>query len=357
MMSPAKIWRNFKRKRATGEGFTMIEVVIATSLFVIVGMIGVMVFVNVIRVQRRVTLENAIYEDARFMMERIAREVRQNTIDYEEYWRVVRGGVYGENYGCYAQQFYHPRFDGFGALCNNGLDAATNPGCVINKNTLDINTGQNPYVQPGVDATDSSAVCEDNGVNDCSGPPDSSFEQSELYLINARGDSKTYLARKKINTTAGGDDEFAVAMLKLDGDDTNTDGIHEKWEDGGDYDDFCAEGFDCVSLTESLGANLADPNAGEVYAGFVPLTPFRTTVTQLKFYIAPMEDPRKAFAETDPAAGIQQQPHVTVVMTVQPAESELINFSVDPPPTVTLQTTISSRVYNEVKSYLGVDAC
>ena len=29
-------------------------------------------------------LENAIYEDTRFMMQRISREIRQNTVDYED---------------------------------------------------------------------------------------------------------------------------------------------------------------------------------------------------------------------------------------------------------------------------------
>ena len=68
------------------KGFTLVEVILATSIFALVAIIGVIIFVNVTRIQRRIALENSLYEDGRFMMERLAREIRYNTIDYEEYY-------------------------------------------------------------------------------------------------------------------------------------------------------------------------------------------------------------------------------------------------------------------------------
>ena len=93
------------------------------------------------------------------------------------------------------------------------------------------------------------------------------------------------------------------------------------------------------------------------WRGLVPITPLRTHISSLKFYLAPLEDPRKAFAESDPAHAILQQPHVTIVMTVQPAASELGKFIGEDPPTLTLQSTVSSRTYREIKSYTGKNEC
>lgn len=346
------------------DGFTIAEVLIASSVFVVVSLIGVTIFIDIMRIQRRIILENAIYEDARFMMERIAREVRYNTVDYEEYYRDALGVLHGENFGCYAERFYNPGDpDAIGAECSDppGGDPLLNPGCVINKNSLDTNTGQNPYAGNGTAETfDANAFCDEVEIgapyNDCSlGSLDFSLQRDELYLINPAGARKTYMGRKEVNGTTN---EHGVGILKLNGRDDDNDGIFEVWHDSAtDYDEFCAEGYSCPSGTVTdLTDNLSGADSADLYEGFVPVTPLRTDVTDLQFFISPAEDPRKAFAETAPDEGIQQQPHVTVIMTVQPAESELQGFAGDVP-TVTLQSTITSRTYNEVKSYLGYPVC
>jgi type II secretory pathway pseudopilin PulG len=345
-----KKWRN-------RESFTLVEMLIATMIFVIVGLMGVTIFVNVMRVQRRVTLENQIYEDARFMMERISREIRLNTVDYEEYFNVeVLGDYYGSNTGCYASTFYHPGTpNAFGAVCSV---AGTGGDCeVIDKNSLDVNTGQNPYsgADNGVeDTVDNNAFCVEYLPNIAPGPAsldcvgDTSNVKDRLYLINPQGNKKTLIARQRVNATPT--NEYAVALARLRGRDEDQDGITEVWKaNPGDTGYYCDSGFECPP-TLDLVANLDDAN--NKYQGAVPFTPQRTTVTQLQFIVAPVEDPRKAFAETAVNEGIQQQPHVTVIMTVEPAADQLIGYAGDPP-SITLQTTITSRVYNEVKSYLG----
>jgi prepilin-type N-terminal cleavage/methylation domain-containing protein len=352
MITPVKLIRKIRNR----EGFTLVEVIIAASIFTVVSVLAVVVFVNVMRIQRRIMLENAIYEDARFLMERIAREIRQNTIDYEEYYRFSGSeagadyGTYGQYFGCYASRFYDPGSDGkFGYECSLG----TVPDCtVVNKNTLDINTGENPYSGPTHVSTNANAVCDvDNFGNTTCVPLEensgSSYLQEQLFLINPKGTQKTFIARKAINDEY----EHGAAIVRLYGVDADTDGIAESWTGDSGYN--CMEGFDCEGLdveNRELENTLIDAN--KLYKGFVPFTPLRTNVKALHFYISPLEDPRKAFAETDPDEGIQQQPHVTVVLTMQPAVSELLNYAGETP-TVTLQTTVSSRVYNEVRSFLG----
>jgi len=374
MISPAQFFRKIFKKGLKGSGFTLVEVIIASSVFTIVSLIGVTVFVNVTRIQRRIALENAIYEDGRFMMERIAREIRENTIDYEEYYnKLVEGGKYGQAYTCYASRFYNPGSGGLasgnlGATCSDqpaplgGGDPKVYPGCIIDKTTLDVNTGKNPYsgnIFSKKNSEDSSAFCDENFSTSpaCADAEDPTLhDQSELYLINSKGTQKTLLARKKVNDTPS--DEYTLGMLQILGEDTNTDSIVDKWVDlsGSPNNFYCAQDFDCPVTLSNLESTLVGLTSATRYQGFVPISPMRTTIKDLRFYISPLEDPRKAFAETAPADSIQQQPHVTVVMVLQPANSEIGKFGGEVP-TITLQNTISTRVYNEVKSYSGDGLC
>jgi hypothetical protein len=87
-----------------------------------------------------------------------------------------------------------------------------------------------------------------------------------------------------------------------------------------------------------------------VFENFVPLSPMRTNIIDLKFIVSPLEDPYKAFAETDPLAGTLIQPHITVILTVEPSASETQDY-IGPIPRKTLQTTIYSQVRQNVESY------
>lgn len=358
-------------------GFTLIEVVIASTIFTIVGVIGVTVFVNIIRIQRRITLENAIYEDGRFMMERLVREIRENTVDYEEYYRddMTRNNVggqptpsFGQKYGCYASRFFNPgttdgdaQNDSLGTKCNDALNTPieNSPGCAINKNTIDKNTGVNPYLGNvgNHNSHDANASCDNfnNGDGNCIPPAGSinpAYVHDKLFLIDGKGAVKTFFALKK-NPNNSPQNESSLAILKLVGKDENTDGIVETWVKNGQP--LCSDKFDCVfPLGSGLASTLSSGAPADLYKGFVPISPLRTEIVDLKFYVSPIEDPRKAFNESDPADAILQQPHVTVVMNLKPSRTESKNFAGDPP-VVTLQTTVSSRVYNEVKSFLGKD--
>jgi prepilin-type N-terminal cleavage/methylation domain-containing protein len=370
MITPAQLIRKISKRGMKASGFTLVEVIIASSIFTIVSLIGVTVFINVTRIQRKIALENAIYEDGRFMMERISREIRANTVDYEEYYnKLVEGKKYGEEYTCYATRFYNPGegdIENLGATCSDqpaplgGGDPKDYPGCIIDKTTLDVNTGKNPY--SGNDFVDnnpedSNAFCDQHfGSGSGCGADSTLHNQSELYLINSKGTKKTLIAPKKVNASPN---EYALSMLQIEGLDTNTDSIVDKWVDlsVSPKEFYCSANYDCPGATLSdLESTLDGTTAGTRYQGFVPISPLRTTIKDLRFYVSPLEDPRKAFAETLTTDVIQQQPHVTIVMVLQPAESELGTFGGEVP-TITLQSTVSSRVYNEVKSYTGAETC
>jgi prepilin-type N-terminal cleavage/methylation domain-containing protein len=366
--TPSKIigeWRKGKK------GFTLIEVLLASAIFSVVALIGALIFTDVARIQRKIYLESALYEDGRFLMERIARAIRQNAVDYDEYYnKAVKNAAFGQYFGCYATRFYNRGSDGMiGAKCSAkpvGGNPVLNPGCVINKKTLDINTGRNPYM--GIDGvtTDgklANAFCDKKYYPGSSCIIDAKlYKRDQLYLIDAKGQRKTFIALKKVTDMGGGVYENALSVLELQGLDTNKDGVTEKWYDSTKANYYCLSSYDCAPANFNLTGALEDTldasgiNAAKLWKGFVPISPLRSNVKSLRFYVSPLEDPRKAFAETDPAEAMLQQPHVTVIMTLEPTAAQIQGYG-GTPPYLTLQTTVSSRVYNEVKSYTGTASC
>jgi len=402
-------------------GFTLAEMLIAVALFAILSSLGAAMFTNISRMQKKITLENAMLEDARYMMERIVRLTRSSTIDYEEYYnqkvlsKFTTDKNYGDNYGYYATMFYHPGlnkdetigtpssasdtsnryygayYNGKPADISNGsnqtIPAATNI-CRINRNdrkldlgssfvcppdtvstktpakgyevvlqdTVDWNSGQNPYSDgANTESYTASAFCDNHkhkstaAVLECD-DYNKFFQQSELYLIDQYGQKKYIFAREKIKSSP---DQYALSLLTMDGDDRNLNNVTDTWQ--------CNKDFNCTktngSLTRVDKADLTKTKSGEnVYNDFVPISPLRANVVDLKFLVAPLEDPRKGFAEGEKFAGtplpeFMLQPHVTIILTVEPAQDQLSGLEGISMKPITLQTTVSSRVYHEVKSY------
>jgi prepilin-type N-terminal cleavage/methylation domain-containing protein len=230
-----KFWKHSQR------GLTIIELLVAISLFATVSLLALNVFVNITRMQGRIVLENAIYEDARFMMERMARAIRNNTLDYEEYFNksIDQENQFGDLQGCYAAQFYNPgegisispfndpthltdKPGELGALCNddkvyNGQD------CVVYKPSVDLNTGNFPYIGYSTAANSKTNTDKSNAfcpliyggtVVGCDGI-ENSYNLDQLYLIDKDGRSKTVFAQKKIKNLANGLIENALARMRI----------------------------------------------------------------------------------------------------------------------------------------------
>lgn len=325
---------NIKRKK----GFTLVELLIAVAVFAIFLTSVMTLVVDMYRSARRITLEEQLYQDLRAMLKQITIMVENNAIDYEEYYRAAGDSDdYADSYGNYAKLFYDWGSDDTpGVLCNDGIEYnPSNPCEVIDKTTLDTNVGRNPALATVGDPDQANAFCSDldSAIRPC--PPDS--YQNELYLINARGNKKTFLALEPITKTDyPGIQENVLSILQMDGSDTTGNDITDTWN---------------FSATFHIDGNPADDlrstkDETAVFDNFVPISPLRTNITNLQFYVSPYEDPYKAFAEVEELV----QPHVTIVITVEPSVSELRNY-LGPVPQKTLQTTVYSRVRKDVKSY------
>ena len=335
------------------------EVLIAASVFGMLSVIAATFFLNISQSQRTTDSSSALYEDARVIMENLATEIRNGTVDYEEYFNITSDDIksspryYGTNRGVYASRFYDPGYrynDGgdptpgenptdLGVKCLTAPDTETKVvsevGCddSISISTfslsVDKDMGKNPY--NSVDGTGSSAMSDN--------------DQPELYLISKDGRNKTIIIKQQISE---GKDDSVLSVLRLVGEDTDNNGV--------------VDGFFCTTETkgcnsagaikpfEGLNKFVAKYPAGVfgLNSPFTPISPFRSNVKDIHFIITPTEDPYKAFDEPE----AQIHPSVTIVMTLEPSFEEKAKLQTEQQnQSITVQTTVSTGLTSRLKTY------
>ena len=346
-------------------GFTLMEALIAASVFGMLSVIAASIFINISQSQRSTESYSALYEDARVIMENLATEIRNGTVDYEEYFNITSGDIkstqryYGINRGVYASRFYDPGYvyndggeptpgtnpDNLGVKCLTAPDGTTKEVSEVDCDdsiaistfslSVDKDMGKNPY--NSLDGTGSSAM--------------SNNDQPELYLISKDGRSKTIIRTQTIGETAG--EDKVLSVLRLEGKDTDNNGVIDGF--------FCKDDTGCTSSAKSMypylttleGAdeyvtNVDDNLAFSTSSPFTPISPFRSNVKEIHFIITPTEDPYKAFDEQD----AQIHPSVTIVMTLEPSTAEKENLPVaQQNQSITVQTTVSAGLTSRLKTY------
>lgn len=315
------------------------EALIAASIFTFVASIAITVFINVSKTEKTAELTNSMYEDARVIMEMLSKQIRGGTIDYEEYYslNVLNAANYGANRGVYASRFYDPGFtinndtgtiekginpDNLGIECigPDGKYLDCGSGGEVFTLSVDQNTGSN---------LDDSAFCKEAG---CGNDP---LKQTELHIISTDGKSKTIIGRLKVSGKA---DDYVLVMAEMEGSDSDGNGVVDKFDLKKEYMIDDAD----KSLEKFSSQDPWTPTLSK----FVPLSPLRSSVKDLKFKIWPNEDPYRAFAEP----GVQYQPSVTIIMTIVPSESERASFS-GTIPEVTVQSTVTTGTHTEIQTY------
>ncbi|QQR83894.1 prepilin-type N-terminal cleavage/methylation domain-containing protein [Candidatus Peregrinibacteria bacterium] len=320
--------------RNKNRGFSLAELLIALTLLAVVIGSSATLYRHFFNSFGTTSAANAVYEEARFMMERMVQAARMNTLDYEEYFnQVVYPPVadpnppnhlistYGQNYCNYHQQFYGAGLDG------------------------QINTRDD----------------ESMGTRSTATYPSPSRMQKELYLINQKGDHRMFF--KRVSEIVNGVTVGKVALVELVGLDDGIDHLsaaggcaRDAGEDDGYIDTWvCDPNFDCPSTVPVTCASNAafnstiglirDEEDNRSNSSFVDITPDSLDVVDLSFIITPTEDPHKAY--NDPA--LQIQPHVTIKLTVR-ANPTIANSFDSTNPTITLMTTATSRLYNGVET-------
>ncbi|MEK9132803.1 MAG: type II secretion system protein [Patescibacteria group bacterium] len=357
-------------------GFTLPELLISTTIFAMMTTAVGSLYALSLSETRRGNTQSQVYEDARYLMSVIKNEITNNAIDYDEYYNqnvvipTIRAaglldlpGVgqlgfpnIGQNFGRYYSSFFNPGSDSqLGFACNDGV---TRNGliCTPRRKTMDRETGLNPfdgkYDTRGLaqNQIEEDAFCgilsyatfqnaPGTRMGKClGGVPNPVAERIEdkLFLISAKGDTKTIFAREMTDP-----DMYALSLLKMTAYDVDLDGINDLFT--------CADGFECIGTEDvngventpilmpngeerpgelprtkfsdniltypdlNAGDGEEDPESRGFSKDFVPMSPFILNIKSLNFLISPTEDPYYAYAETTQ----NQQPKVTILMTVE----------------------------------------
>lgn len=359
-------------RKNTG-GYTFIEVLVAISIFAFVLTITTTITVNFYNAQKKERIRNLVIEETQFLLNRIANLVRDNTIDYAEYFAQSNKGdfdmsnddnfLYGKFPKEYEWHFYYVEdcdVGDFFSDCTRENPNNFNEGYfdTFADNSQGETTGNDDSSKHAINKLGAAGITDDH-------------EQLELYLINADGTKKTILRRldNKIDDDGDGDiDEDTKATPNNQaywtaGADGNIDGGERlgilELEALTDYHD--ADPLIDTGTPESP----ADPSDGILdFEGeqdnfqvneknyiqlddFIPISPRSISITDLRFFISPLDDPRKAFSET--GADSQIQPHVTIIMTVQPGETLTRQLPGNTAKmAISIQTTITSRTLSNV---------
>lgn len=373
----------FKLKKYAG--FTLTEVLIAVSLFTIAAVMSTRILVDVVQLEKKASVQNALYEDARTILQQLTKEVQAGTIDYEEYYSVnviqaavngkipAGGPYYGINYGAYASRFFDPgkslapgatvNPDDLGIECSLPDDVGEGEECEVYYNySADFNTGKNPYSAANpTDMADGDAFC-DNGIGRCG--TDKNIVD-ELYLIDSSGTRKTIIARKKMSV-----DDWAIGMVRMVGQDLDQNGLVDIFSCDADYkcEDDIAKVFGAIKypfiadddadgkkilqdekVTLPQSADL-DDEFNVDSSQFIPITPKRSNIKSLKFIINPVEDPYKAYGED----AMQSHPSVTIILTLNLAKAVEEDYPGEFED-ITIQTTVAAGVIGKLDSYPPVD--
>src|SRR3989344_4808016 len=67
------------------KGFTLIEAVVATAVFAFVISSVIATYIGVLKIDRKTRSQRAVYDNGRFIMEFLAKEIRNGTINYTSY--------------------------------------------------------------------------------------------------------------------------------------------------------------------------------------------------------------------------------------------------------------------------------
>ncbi len=306
--------------RKLSKAFTLIEVLIAITIFSFVVMFSLYLYVDTVHNDEKLSFERELYEEARFTLERVVSEFRNGTIDYAEYWNMSHTGACEADLdGSGEVNFYEQSNYGRYGNCYQFYAASF------------FDTNQNSEHAFYKTVGGRKVALEHQGENDADAIDG---WQEELYIINANGNRKTIL-RKRANDGIRKCEDIDYAneenaycrleMLEMVGQDIDVDGKVDTW--------VCDDDF---------GGDTCTPDDS-----FRPISTPNIDITDLKFFIAPIEDPYKAYEED---IDNYLQPHVSIIFSSRTPQRRAINLR-GKAPNITLQTTISARVYEEVSLY------
>ncbi len=341
-------------------GYSLLETLVAIGIASIVITSALSVVVSIYYSQKRLQFTQDFYSEGRYLMERISQMVRNNTIDYDNYFHELGPPIGGTNCDNFAER-QNPTGN---LLANTEANRKTITYETVffwnTNNSLDNVQNRNLGGKtPGPPPQD----------DPCSLAWDSSSAVDTLYLIDARRQLRT--AVSFVDTADPGSDPDDIQVRRQLTTDLDDDGRGDVWgpydADGdGNYEATDGDVNLIWNSTTNTCEIIHDADAsgsygsGEVYPvmgdpgnqdfcekahDFVSIVPPAILVNEMTFRPAPDRDPFLAF-RIDEA---QVHPHVFMYLDIEIDNPNRYGFEIGDAPTVSFQTAVGSRVFGNIR--------
>jgi len=302
-------------------GFTLIELLVAVGMSAIFITAASQVFGQIYLAQKKIEVSQNLYDESRFLMERITKIMRENTIDYDRYFEKSGPSLAT----C-------PNFDG-DQISNTASDANTEANRIAlgypsifywdtnNNGTQDYNLGG---LQD--DASLDPCTVAFNGL------------QNVLYLINADRTVRTAIQK---NT----DDRIEIDRQL--GADNDGDGIVDFWSNTASYTGGVCK-IEYPTSSENFYEVLGDSNSEtfcETAHVNTVISPQIIEVETISFDPAPDRDPFLSFKV--PSSRIH--PNIFVSIKTVLNSPTRYSFTLSDRPWILLQTAVSSRLFGDTR--------
>lgn len=279
--------------------------------------------------QSKVERAQRFYSEGRILMDRISVFARNQTIDYDRYWKDFVGDT--EGVGCLNFLQGHENFFGIPdekLLYPDGFyidaqDLGESGGVGI----LDTFRG-------GVDGSGNESSCT-QAIHDLDG--DGLLTQ--LYLINNTRTQRTTITFDSV----GG----LVELQRELGADTDNDGVVDLWssEPAIDINDGLCKIDDGFGNLKIIKGDFASESFCRTAHDSISITPDFIQVLDLRFMVSPDRDPYLAYELPDKRI----QPHAIIKMDLQFRDAQEQGYSLNQVPRINLQTSSTSRVYGNTR--------
>lgn len=275
-------------KKYCARGFTLLELVVAVTLFSVIFLSLFSLVANLQVSQKQIHVSNNFYDESRLLLERTVQFVRNNTIDYDRYYCEEDDVKNCPDGKIYEDEFYK---DIGGKLRQLG----------------GMSTDGGP---------DAQTLAFGNS------------KQAILYLIDESRKRRTAL---RVNN------ELLEVQTQI-GVDSDNDGILDIWSDEPVFSD---------GNCSIKGTLLSDKKMCSMTHEWTPIAPDFIRVTDSFFSLYPNKDPYLAFADD----AVQVQPLVRIALRVE-LDSEIADsygFTDSNTPTMLFQTSAVSRIHGNTR--------
>ncbi|MCF7830612.1 type II secretion system GspH family protein [Candidatus Gracilibacteria bacterium] len=327
-------------------GFTLLELIIALGIAAVIitttlGMVGSIYFS-----QKKLLITQDFFAESRFLMERMTQMIRNNTIDYDRYFIEVGP----DNTAC-------PVFDPDQtptqeAINNNSAETRASLG-YPNIFYWDTTASE----AEGYDVQDKNLGGKrlDDGENDLCVKAWNDDPVITLYLINRSRTTRIAVRRNN-------DEDQELEVQRQLSADLDNDGVGDVWapldvDGNGNFDEedlevvwnhedsnLCQIRDYSDNTYDILGEKTSEDFCSLAH-NWTVISPEQIKIESLTFVPSPDQDPYLSFAVNE----AQIHPHVFILLKAKLRDPESFGIEEDETPTVSLQTTASSRTFGDIR--------